>query len=208
VAAGLADQTVGARRAVDSSRPMHAFGNRLVTSLVNGVFHSDLEDVMSGYRVFTRELAQSVPILAGGFDIETEFTLQCLEKGFVIEEVPVAYRQRPEGSQSKLSTYRDGFRVLARIVRVLKDFRPFLFFGVLALACAALSLFCGYWPIVDYVRERYVHRVPLAVLAGFLATISVGLLLAGVVLATINARFLELSALHRRAARARDAGRR
>jgi hypothetical protein len=186
---------------------MHAFGNRLVTSLVNSIFNSKLEDVMSGYRVFTWELAQSVPILAGGFDIETEFTLQCLEKGFVIQEVPVAYLPRPEGSQSKLSTYRDGVRVLGRIVRVLKDFRPFLFFGVLSLTSAALSLFCGYWPILDYIRERYVHRVPLAVLAGLLGTIAVGLLLAGVILATINARFLEMSALHRRAVRARnDAG--
>jgi glycosyltransferase involved in cell wall biosynthesis len=202
VAEGRADQVVGARRAVDPGkayRPLHGLGNRVVTSLVNSVFGSHLGDVMSGYRAYTRELAQSVPVLSGGFDIETEFTLQCLEKGFVIVEVPVAYHERPEGSHSKLSTYRDGFRVIVRIVRILKDFRPFLFFGGLAVASALLCLLCGYLPVMDYIRERYVYHVPLAVLAGFLGTISIGLLQTGVVLATINTRFLELSALHRRA---------
>ena len=211
ILAGHADQTVGIRQAVDSGakgRPMHAMGNHLVTALVNSVSRSRLTDVMSGYRVFTRELAQSVPVLSGGFDIETEFTLQCLEKGFVIREIPVPYSERPEGSFSKLSTYRDGFLVILRIGNILKNFRPMVFFGALSLGCMMLSLFCGYWPVMEYIREKYVHKVPLAALAGFLGTIAIGFLLTGVVLATINARFLEMTVLHRRATRARDGARR
>ncbi len=201
-----ADHVVGARRAVDADqayRPFHAFGNRLVTFLVNRIFSTRLEDVMSGYRVFSRDVAMHVPLLSGGFDVETEFTLQSLEKGFVIAEVPVAYAARPEGSVSKLSTFRDGARVLLRVVTILKDFRPFTFFASLAAAIALLSLACGYLPVAEYVRERYVRRVPLAVLAAVLGGISVGLFQTGIILATLNARFRELHALRRREERGR-----
>lgn len=196
-----ADQVVGSRQAVDPNkayRPFHTLGNTLVTFLVNRIFATNLRDVMSGYRVFTREVALNVPILSGGFDVETEFTLQTLEKQFVIVEVPVAYLERPQGSVSKLSTYRDGFRVLRRIGTILKDFRPFTFFGGLAGFIAFLSLLAGYEPIADYVRERYVYHVPLAILAAVLGSISVGLFQTGLLLATMNARFRELHALRRR----------
>ena len=198
---GRADQVVGARRAVDphkAYRPFHTLGNRVVTFLVNRVFASTLQDVMSGYRAFTREVAEHVPVLAGGFDVETEFTLQSLEKSFTIQEVPVPYLERPDGSFSKLSTVRDGFKVLVRIVTILKDFRPFQFFAGLAILSGLLSLTAGYFPIADYVLYRYVYHVPLAVLAGFLGMISVVLIGVGTLLATINTRFLELHALRRR----------
>jgi glycosyltransferase involved in cell wall biosynthesis len=201
VLAGDADQVVGARKAEDPSkayRPLHTFGNRLVTFLVNRVFGTRLTDVMSGYRAFNRGVARNVPFLSGGFDVETEFTLQCLEKGFTIEEIDVAYRNRPKGSVSKLSTFRDGFRVLRRILLILKDFRPFVFFGTLAVVSALLSLLAG-WPAVhDYIKYRYVYHVPLAVLAGFLGLIAVLLLAVGTLLATFNARVREIHALARR----------
>ena len=201
IARKRADHVVGARRAVapdKAYRRFHTFGNRMVTFLVNRIFGTALEDVMSGYRAFTRDVALNVPILSSGFDVETEFTLQTLEKGFVIVETPVPYLERPAGSVSKLSTYRDGARVLLRVATILKDFRPFSFFAGLAGVTAVLSLLAGYRPIADYVRERYVYHVPLAILAAVLGVISVGLLQTGIVLATMNARFRELHALRRR----------
>jgi glycosyltransferase involved in cell wall biosynthesis len=201
IEAGLEHHVVGARQAQDPSaayRPLHGAGNRLVTFLVNRIFRTRLKDVMSGYRAFSREVARNVPVLAGGFDVETEFTLQSLEKGFGVVEIPVAYAARPPGSRSKLSTFRDGFRVLARVVTILKDFRPFAFFGGLALATAALSLLAAWPAIQDYVEHRYVYHVPLAVLAGVLGVVAVVLLGIGTVLATMNARFRELHALARR----------
>lgn len=204
ILAGEADQVVGARHVEDAShayQPFHQTGNRVVAFLVNRIFGTSFEDVMSGFRAFTVEVADHVPFLSGGFDVETEFTLQTLEKGFVIAEVPVPFRERPTGSVSKLSTWRDGARVLVRIVTILKDFRPFTFFGVLAVGAAGLSLACGILPIRDYVVERYVHHVPLAILAGILGSIAIGLLQTGVVLATLNARLMEFHRLRRRSRR-------
>ncbi len=201
ILAGVADHVVGARRARAGSRAyrrFHAGGNRLVTFLVNRIFGTRLRDVMSGYRAFGRTVADHVPFASQGFEVETELTLQTLEKGFSIQEIDVDYRERPEGSRSKLSTWSDGLRVLTRLAAILKDFRPFGFFSVLGLGAAALSLLCGYLPIADYVRERYVHHVPLAILAAVLAVIAVGLVQTGVVLTTLNARMMELHRLRRR----------
>ncbi len=198
---GRADQVIGARRAADPTkayRPLHTFGNRLVTFLVNRVFRSGLEDVMSGYRAYTRELANTVPVVSAGFDIETEFTLQCLEKQFLLVETPIVYTERPEGSESKLSTFRDGYKVLRRILTILKDFRPFAFFGTLSLIVALLALLAGSVPILDYIQHRYVYHVPLAVLAGVLGLAAIVLLGVGILLATINARFREVHCLWRR----------
>jgi glycosyltransferase involved in cell wall biosynthesis len=199
--AGRADHVVGARQAVNPERayrPLHSLGNRLVTYLVNRVFGTNLQDVMSGYRAFTREVARGVPVLSRGFDVETEFTLQSLEKGFRIEELPVDYVARPKGSQSKLSTFGDGFRVLRRIVVILKDLRPFSFFATLAGVCSLLSIVVGWPPVHDYLLYKYVYHVPLAVLAGFLGLIAIGLLGVGTILSTINFRFREIHALGRR----------
>lgn len=210
VLAGDADQVVGARRAADPKkayRPLHTLGNRLVTFLVNRVFSTNLEDVMSGYRAYTRDLARTVPVVSGGFDVETEFTLQCLEKGFVIKEVPIVYAERPEGSESKLHTFRDGYRVIRRLLTILKDFRPFAFFGVLALVTGLLSLLAGYPPIADYIRYQYVYHVPLAILAGALGLLAALFFMVGTVLATMNARFRELHVLWRREIQSREAAR-
>ena len=129
-----ADMAVAVRLAeytVTSFRPLHVFGNNLVRRLVNWIFNSNLSDIMSGYRAFSRELVQSIPILSSGFEVETEMTIRILDYGFRIKEVPLPYRERPEGSVSKLRTFHDGFRVLAEIARITKAYKPFTFFGVL-----------------------------------------------------------------------------
>ena len=132
-----ADMAVAVRLAeytATSFRPLHVFGNNLVRRLINWIFNSNLSDIMSGYRAYSRELVQSIPILSSGFEVETEMTIRILDYGFRIKEVPLPYRERPEGSVSKLRTFHDGFWVLAEIARIAKAYKPFTFFGCIGLA--------------------------------------------------------------------------
>jgi len=177
-----ADMAVGNRHgggayARQNRRPLHNFGNALVTRLINGLYRSALRDVMSGLRVFNRAVARSVPLLHDGFEIETEMTVYCLDRRLRIVERPIDYRARPQGSHSKLRTTRDGARILRLIVLLFKDYRPLAFFGSIGTLAGLLGIAAGIPPILDYVRYQYVYRVPLAVLA-------VGLVLTGVVAVT------------------------
>lgn len=179
---GGADMAVGDRHAGgtydrQNERPLHSFGNRLVTGLINALYGSSVRDVMSGLRVFNRTVARSVPLLHDGFEIETEMTVYCLDRRLRIVERPIDYLPRPEGSHSKIRTTRDGARILRLIVLLFKDYRPLAFFGTLGVAAVLLGVLAGVPPILDYVRYQYVYRVPLAVLA-------VGLVLTGVVAVT------------------------
>lgn len=201
ILAGRADHVVGRRVAErpDTAFPrFHGVGNRGATFLVNRVFGTRLSDVLSGYRAFTRDVARCVPLRSAGFDVETEFTLQTLDRGFVLAEVPVSYVGRPAGSRSKLSTFRDGARVLRRLLAVVRDTRPLLFFSVIAGVAFLASAWAGAAPIADYLRERYVHHLPRAVLAAALAVAGTGLWCTGLVLDAIQARFRELHLLRRR----------
>jgi hypothetical protein len=156
-------------------RPMHQFGNRMVCSLIGTAFGSPIKDVFSGYRVFNRSFAKTIPLCAGGFEIEVEMTLQGLSKGFKVEERDVPYGSRPEGSTSKLNTYRDGMIVLWTFTSICRSYRPGLFFGLFALLFTLSSLIAGAAPVIDYIQFHYVYKVPLAILAtglGVLAAIS------------------------------------
>jgi glycosyltransferase involved in cell wall biosynthesis len=153
-------------------RPMHQLGNRLVCSLIDTTFGSPIDDVFSGYRVFNRAFAKTVPLRAGGFEIEVEMTLQALSKGFRVEERDIPYGSRPEGSKSKLNTYRDGMIVLWTFASICRSYRPGFFFGLFALFFAVASLGAGLAPIWDYIQYNYVYKVPLAILATGLAVLS------------------------------------
>jgi glycosyltransferase involved in cell wall biosynthesis len=153
-------------------RPMHQLGNRLVCSLIGTTFGSPIDDVFSGYRVFNCEFVKTVPLTAGGFEIEVEMTLQALSKGFRVEERDIPYGSRPEGSKSKLNTYRDGMIVLWTFASICRSYRPGLFFGLFALLFAVASLGAGIAPIWDYIQFNYVYKVPLAILATGLAVLS------------------------------------
>ena len=153
-------------------RPMHQFGNRMVCGLIGTAFGSPIKDVFSGYRVFNRSFAKTVPLRAGGFEIEVEMTLQALSKGYRVEERDVPYGSRPEGSKSKLNTYRDGFIVLWTFASICRSYRPGLFFGLFALFFAIASFATGVGPIIDYLQFHYVYKVPLAILATGLALLS------------------------------------
>ena len=153
-------------------RPMHQFGNQMVCGLIGAAFGSPIKDVFSGYRVFNRSFAKTVPLRAGGFEIEVEMTLQALSKGYRVEERDVPYGSRPEGSKSKLNTYRDGFIVLWTFASICRSYRPGLFFGLFALLFAIASFAAGVGPIIDYLQFHYVYKVPLAILATGLALLS------------------------------------
>jgi glycosyltransferase involved in cell wall biosynthesis len=153
-------------------RPMHQFGNQMVCGLIGTAFGSPIQDVFSGYRIFNRSFVKTVPLRAGGFEIEVEMTLQALSKGYRVEERDVPYGSRPEGSKSKLNTYRDGMIVLWTFASICRSYRPGLFFGLFAMFFALASLAAGVGPIIDYMQFQYVYKIPLAILATGLALLS------------------------------------
>lgn len=165
-----ADMLVGKRctpkeELAGAYRPMHQLGNQFVCWLIRSAFRAPIEDVFSGYRVFTRNFVKSIPLYASGFQIEIEMTLQALSKGYRVAEIDTPYGSRPEGSFSKLNTYRDGALVVWAFTLICRDYRPGLFFGLVAALFLLLSLAAGALPIIDYALFRYVYHVPLALLA-------------------------------------------
>ena len=194
---GSADMAVGARLADDKDqafRPLHVAGNALVRRLINVVFHSSFTDILSGYRAFNRRFARTVPVVSAGFEIETELTVQALYHRMAVVEVPVPYRARPAGGQSKLRTFRDGARVLWKIFSLFRALKPLTFFGGIALALLAAGILAGIAPIADYLTEpqHYVRHVPLAILAMGLVLLSASFAFLGLTLHAINWRFKEL----------------
>jgi glycosyltransferase involved in cell wall biosynthesis len=190
-----ADMTVGSRLTTfDESafRRMHVGGNQLVSRTINLIFGADIRDLFSGYRGMTRELVKQVPVLARGFDVETELTLQALYRGFVIREIPTPYGTRPEGSHSKLRTLPDGFRVLLKLFLMLQAYKPLTFFGSLGILCAVASLLAGSRPVIEYMEYQYVYAVPRAVLAAALAVMALLSAGIGVILHSTNFRLQEI----------------
>lgn len=165
-----------------SFRVFHRFGNRLVSRLVSTLFSASVTDILSGYRVMSRALVKLVRLRAGGFEVETELTLQALAKRFTVIEVAVPYRERPKGSHSKLDTWGDGYVILKCLFLLFKDYKPLVFFSAVAGVLALLSLVAGSGPVIEFYRTGLVYQIPRAILAaalGILATIAfaVGLIL-------------------------------
>ncbi len=191
-----ADMVVGQRLAVHSEgsfRRFHIFGNKLVQKVINLIFSAKLVDVMSGYRAFTREVAENLPVVASGFDVETEMTLQLLYRKFVIKEIPIPYGERPEGSTSKLRTFRDGILVLLKILGIFKAYKPLTFFGGLAIVAMLVGLALGSVVVYEYVQYRYIYSVPKAILAASCVLLSATLVTVGVTLHTLNFRIMEMT---------------
>ncbi len=154
-------------------------------TLINWLFGSSLADVMSGYRAMTRRFVKHYPVLIQGFELETDLTLYALEGRFRITEIPIAYKDRPAGSFSKLNTLRDGARVLTTITSIVRHHRPLQFFGTIAFVLFSLGLLAGLPAIADYITYQYVYRIPLAVLAVGLVLSSLLSLATGLILSTI-----------------------
>lgn len=170
ILAGTADMTVGDRLsngayAHENTRPFHDFGNNLVRLLIRLMYGYAFRDVMTGYRAFSRVFARSLPVVSRGFQLECEISIHAVDKGWRILEVSIAYRDRPAGSVSKLSTVSDGVRVLMAIGSLFKDYLPLKFFSLVAIVFVALGLVAGVPVVVEYAQTGYVNKVPSAVLA-------------------------------------------
>jgi len=181
------DTVVGRRTSHQQSafKPSHTWANLALARLIETIFSARCGDLFSGYRLFTRAFYRNIPMLAKGFEVETELAIQTIDKGFVQRDVDIAFRSRPEGSFSKLNTVSDGFRVIRVIIAVVKDFKPMLFFSQIALIFFFLSVMAGIFPILDYFRIRYVVHVPLAILATGLDVLTALSLVCGFILDTI-----------------------
>lgn len=184
------DMCVGNRHAQGiyskiNKRKFHNFGNIFVKGLVNLFFNSKLNDIMSGYRAFNRKFIKNFPIISEGFEIETEMTLHALDKRFRIKEVPVSYSDRPDGSVSKLNTINDGIKVLKTIFTIFKDYKPFSFFSILSFLLFGFGLFMGLPVIIEFIKTKYITKVPSAVLASGLMIISILFFTVGCILDSI-----------------------
>lgn len=169
----------------ENKRHFHNLGNGLVRKLINVLFKTSLNDIMTGYRAFDKSFVKSYPVLSGGFEIETEMTLHALDKKFLIKEIPIDYRDRPEGSVSKLNTFSDGIKVLKTIFGIFKDYRPLCFFGIVAAIFFILSLISGVPVINEFVRTSKISKMPSAILAVGLMVLTALSLTIGIILDTI-----------------------
>lgn len=187
---GRADMAIGDRLTngtyqKENKRHFHEFGNNLVRKSINVLFNTKLKDIMTGYRVFNKVFVKNMPVMSPKFEIETEMSLHALDKKFIIEEIPIVYRDRPEGSVSKLNTVSDGMKVIKTIIKMFKDFKPRQFFWVIALIFVIIGLIVGIPVIVEFVKTGYITKVPSAILATGIMTIALIIGQCGVILDTV-----------------------
>ena len=182
------DMVVGTRRheEKDAYRGGHLIGNRLFTGLLSGLFGRSFSDIFSGYRVFSRRFVKSFPVLSSGFEIETEISVHALELRMPVGEVETAYGARPEGSESKLSTYRDGWRILKTIITLYRIERPVLFYGSIGAFLLALAIVLAVPLAITYLNTGLVPRFPTAILATGLVIVAVLCFFAGLILDTVT----------------------
>jgi glycosyltransferase involved in cell wall biosynthesis len=173
-------------QATEAYRPGHRTGNMLLTSFLASVFGRGFEDILSGYRIFSRRFVKSFPVLSDGFEIETEISVHALELSMPVAEVKTPYFARPEGSFSKLNTWRDGFRILGTILKLYRSEKPLRFFTTISLTLALMSIILAVPIVVTFVEEGVVPRLPTAVLAVGIMLVAVMSLFAGLVLDTVS----------------------
>ena len=176
----------------ENKRPFHNFGNKIVRFLINKLFKSHINDIMTGYRAFSYDFVKTFPILSKGFEIETEMTIHALDKNFHVKEIPILYKDRESGSESKLNTYRDGFRVIKTILRLFKEYKPVVFFGLLSLIFFLISLGFGIPVFIEYFKTRLVPRFPTLIFAGFMLMISLLNLAIGIILEVVVKKHRQL----------------
>lgn len=191
IESGIADMVVGDRLKDlqdGEMKSLNLFGNKLIRSFLNTLFRVELRDILSGYRVFNREFVRNVPIRSEGFEIETEITLKALERDMRIVEVPISFQDRPDGSFSKINHFGDGIRIFRTMLRILRDYRPFVFFTAVATALFVPAGVFGYIVIDQYLKTGLVDRIPLWITAIFLTLISLLFFVTGFILRSINQR--------------------
>lgn len=193
---GKADMVIGDRLSstyfTENKRPFHNFGNRIVRFLINKLFKNDVKDIMTGYRAFSKSFVKGFPVLSKGFEIETEMTIHAVDKNFKLVEIPVTYRDRPEGSVSKLNTYSDGIKVLKTIATLFKEYRPTLFFNLFAGLFLILSLILGVPVFIEYFKTGLVPKFPSLIVSMISMVISLLLWITGIILEVINKKHRQL----------------
>lgn len=173
----------------ENKRRFHNSGNRIVRNLINWMFHSDIRDIMTGCRAFSRRFVKTFPVLSKGFEIETEMTIHAVDKNLYVENAIIDYRDRPSGSTSKLNTLSDGVRVIKTVVKLYKNYKPFRFFGLVS-AVLLLAAFLAFLPVlVDYLHTGLVARFPTLIVSVFLALAGIQSFFGGLILETIVQKF-------------------
>ncbi len=183
------DMVVGDRLSstyfTENKRPFHNFGNSLVRKSINTLFDTDIKDMMTGYRAFSYQFVKSFPVLSKGFEIETEMSIHAADKNMFVENSVITYRDRPEGSESKLNTYSDGFKVIRTIVRLFRTYRPMSFFGIISAILAVIAV-AFFIPVLKvYYKTGLVPNFPTLIVCGFVVIAALLSLFAGIVLQTI-----------------------
>ncbi len=172
----------------ENKRPFHNFGNSLVRGSINRLFRSNIRDIMTGYRAFSYEFVKSFPVLSKGFEIETEMSIHAVDKNMAVENIIIEYRDRPQGSESKLNTYSDGFKVLKTIGRLYKNYKPMQFFGMVSLLLFIIAA-CMFVPVlITYFEIGLVPNFPTLIVSGFMALAALQSLFSGMILSTIAER--------------------
>lgn len=183
------DMVVGDRLSstyfTENKRPFHNFGNSLVRKSINALFGSDIKDVMTGYRAFGYNFVKTYPVLSHGFEIETDMTIHAVDKNMLVENVIIDYRDRPDGSESKLNTYSDGFKVMRTILKLYKDYKPLRFFSVIAAVLIILAVIFFIPVLIEYIETGLVPNFPTLIVCGFCVTAALMSYFSGLILSTM-----------------------
>lgn len=183
------DMVVGDRLSstyfTENKRPFHNFGNSLVRKAINVMFKTEIKDIMTGYRAFSYQFVKSFPVLSKGFEIETEMSIHAVDKNMLLDNVIIEYRDRPEGSESKLNTYSDGFKVLKTIGRLFKNYKPLSFFGTISAILMVLALIFFIPVFSTYLKIGQVPNFPTLIVCGFAVLAAIQSLFSGMILQNI-----------------------
>lgn len=184
-----ADMVVGDRLSstyfTENKRPFHNLGNTLVRGSINRLFKNNIKDVMTGYRAFSYNFVKTFPVLSQGFEIETEMTIHAVDKNMAVENVIIDYRDRPDGSESKLNTYSDGFKVLKTIIRLYKNYKPRQFFTLFSFLLGIIALIFFVPVFITYIKTGLVPQMPTLVMCGFVVLATIQSYFSGLILSTI-----------------------
>jgi len=197
---GKADMVIGDRLSstyfTENKRPFHNFGNKIVRYLINKLFKCNVKDIMTGYRAFSYDFVKGFPVLSKGFEIETEMTIHAVDKNYKLIEVPVTYRDRPEGSESKLSTYSDGFKVLKTIASLFREYKPSAFFSIIAILFLLIGIGIGLPAYIGYFKTGLVEKFPSLIVSCFSIMISLLFWITGIILQVIVKKHKQLYELY------------
>lgn len=176
----------------ENKRPFHNFGNKMVRKLIKIIFKKNINDIMTGYRAFSYNFVKTFPVLSKGFEIETEMSIHAIDKNFTLKEIPVQYRNRPEGSRSKLNTYRDGMRVLNTIATLFREYKPSLFFNTISMLFYLLAIVFAIPVFNEYLKTGLVPRLPTLLVSGIFVLIGLLLNITSLILQVIVKKHKQL----------------